>query len=198
MTLVDRAKGIILSPKSEWSTISGETPNIGQILTTYVLPLAVIPAIAAIIGFGLIGMGAFVSLSYGLAMGFVHFVSAFIIVYLAAFVIDWLAPNFGSEKNLGRAVQLVAYSYTPAWVAGVLFIFPFLSWLVTLASLYGLYLMYLGLPALMKTPPDKAVGYLVVSIIVLIIVYAVIGSVLALILLPLFGVAALGSAAMGM
>ncbi len=198
MTLVDRAKGIILSPKSEWSTISGETPNTGQILTTYVLPLAVIPAIAAIIGFGLIGMGAFVSLSYGLAMGFVHFVSAFVVVYLAAFVIDWLAPNFGSEKNLGRAVQLVAYSYTPAWVAGVLFIFPFLSWLVTLASLYGLYLMYLGLPALMKTPPDKAVGYLVVSIIVLIIVYAVIGSVLALILLPLFGVAALGSAAMGM
>jgi hypothetical protein len=198
MNLVERAKKIILEPKTEWGVIAGEQPNIGQIFMGYVLPLALIPTIASIIGFGLVGRGGFTSFSYGLAMAIVQLISAFFVVYLAAFVIDFLAPNFGSQKNLGRAVQLVAYSYTPAWVAGIFNIIPALSWIVILASLYSLYLLYLGLAPTMKTPQDKVVVYLVVSIIVLIIVYAVIGAILSLIILGLFGLSALSSAAMGM
>ncbi len=198
MSLVDRAKGIILNPKSEWVTIAGEEPNVQQIMTGYVLPLAILPAIASVIGYGLIGRGEIVSLSYGMASALIHFVSAFIVVYIAAFVIDLLAVNFGSEKGIGRAVQLVAYSYTPAWVAGILFIFPLLGWIVTLASLYGLYLLYLGMTPMMKTPPDKVIGFFVVSLVVIIIVYAVIGSILGMLFLSIFGVTALGSAAMGM
>ncbi len=194
MSFVDRAKGIILNPKNEWGVIAGEEPNIGQILTGYVLPLALIPTIATILGFGLIGRGMFVSFSYGLASGLVAFVSAFVIVYVAAYVIDFLAPNFDSEKGLGRAVQLVAYSYTPAWVAGILYLIPSLGWLVMLASLYSLYVMYLGLPPLMKTPQDKQIIYLVVSIIVVIVLYAIAGMVLGLIFYSIFGV----TAAMGM
>jgi hypothetical protein len=194
MALVDRAKGIILNPKAEWGAIAGEQPNIGVIMTGYVLPLALIPAIASIIGFGLIGRGVFVSFGYGIVTGLMHFISAFVIVYVAAFVIDLLAPNFGSEKGIGRAVQLVAYSYTPAWVAGIFYIIPLLGWIAMLASLYSLYVMYLGLTPMMKTPQDKVFVYLVVSIIVLIVVYAVIGAILTLILFPIFGV----SAAMGM
>ncbi len=197
MKLVDRAKAIILNPKTEWGTIAGEVPNIGQIMTGYVLPLVLIPAIASIIGYGLIGEGGFASLPYGIAMALIQIISAFVVVYLAAFVIDLLAPNFGSEKGMGRAIQLVAYSYTPAWVAGILYIIPSLRPLVLLASLYSLYLMYLGLPATMKTPQDKVVVYLVVAIIVLIIVYAVVGAVLAMILLPIFGVSALATGVMG-
>ena len=147
MNLVDRAKNIIITPKTEWVTIAGEEPNIGQIFTGYVLPLALIPAVASVIGWGVIGSGVFGgSIIFGVAQGVIQLVLAFASVYIAAFVIDILAPNFGSQKNLGRAVQLVAYSFTPAWVGGVLNIIPLLGWLGGLFGLYGLYLLYVGFP----------------------------------------------------
>lgn len=191
MSLVDRAKNIILTPKTEWPVIAGETPNIGQIMIGYVLPLALLPTIGSILGYGLIGQGPLSSFTWGIAMGLIGFIGAIVGVYISAFVVDFLAPNFGSEKNLGRATQLVAYSYTPAWVAGILNIIPFLGILVLLASLYGLYLIYLGLPHMMKTPQDKVVVYLVVTIIVVIIVSVILTAILTPIMFGIFGLSAL-------
>jgi len=193
MNLVERAKNIIVTPKTEWDVVAAEEPNIQQILLGYVLPLALIPTVATIIGWGVIGMFGFTSFTYGIAMGLVQMINAFLSVLIAGFVIDALAPNFGSQKNMGRAVQLVAYSMTPIWVAGILNIFPALSWLAGLIGLYGLFLMYLGLAPLMKTAEDKKVGYLVVSIIILIVVYFVIAAILTAILMAVFGLSILSA-----
>ena len=193
MNLVERAKNIIVTPKTEWDAVAAEEPNIQQILLSYVLPLALIPTVATIIGWGVIGMFGFTSFTYGIAMGLVQIINAFLSVLIAGFVIDALAPNFGSQKNMGRAVQLVAYSMTPIWVAGILNIFPALGWLAGLIGLYGLFLMYLGLAPLMKTAEDKKVGYLVVSIIILIVVYFVIAAILTAILMAVFGLSILSA-----
>jgi hypothetical protein len=193
MNLVERAKNILLTPKTEWETVAAEEPNIQQILLGYVLPLALIPTIATIIGWGVIGMFGFTSFTYGIAMGLVQIINAFLSVLIAGFVIDALAPSFGSQKNMGRAVQLVAYSMTPIWVAGILNILPTIGWLAGLIGLYGLFLMYLGLAPLMKTPEDKKVGYLVVSIIILIVVYFVIAAILTAILMAVFGLSILSA-----
>ena len=189
MNLVDRAKNIIMTPQTEWPVIAAEEPNVGLIMSGYVIPLALIPTIASIIGWGVIGRGV-TSMSFGIASGIVAFGVAVLSVYLVAYVIDFLAPNFGSQKNLGRAMQLVAYSSTPGWVAGVLHIIPVIGWLAMLASLYGLYLLYLGLPHMMKTPQDKVPVYLIVSIVVVILAYAIIGGILSAILFGIFGVGA--------
>jgi len=193
MNLVERAKNIILTPKTEWEAVAAEEPNIQQILLGYVLPLALIPTIATIIGWGVIGMFGFTSFTYGIAMGLVQIINAFLSVIIAGFVIDALAPSFGSQKNMGRAVQLVAYSMTPIWVAGILNILPTIGWLAGLIGLYGLFLLYLGLAPLMKTPEDKKVGYLVVSIIILIVVYFVIAAILTAILMAIFGLSILSA-----
>jgi hypothetical protein len=187
MNIVDRAKNIILTPKTEWTAIAAEEPNVGQIISGYVIPLALIPAVAAMIGYGLIGRGPVSSFTWGIAMAIIGFVVALGGVYLTAYVVDMLAPNFGSQKNFGRAMQLVAYSYTPAWVAGILNIIPVLGVLVLVASIYGLYLMYLGFPHTMKTPDEKVVVYMVVSIVVLIVVYFVLTALLTAIVLGVFG-----------
>jgi hypothetical protein len=192
MGLLDRVKSILLSPKTEWEVIAGEKPDPGQIIIGYVLPLALIPAIATIIGMGIVGMGPFASVSYGIAMGVVSFITSLVGVYITALVVDVLAPTFGSEKDFGRSLQLVAYSWTPAWVAGILSIIPALGVLGTIAGLYGIYLMYLGLPPIKKTPKDKQVVYLIVSFVVLIVVYMVIGAILGAIVLGIFGVGMMG------
>jgi hypothetical protein len=192
MNIVERAKNIIMTPKTEWPVICAETPSVGGIMLNYVLPLALVPALAHVIGYGLVG-GPIISYSFSaaIAMGLVSFLTAVLGVYITAYVVDFLAPNFGSEKNLGRAVQLVAYSYTPGWVAGVLYIIPVIGWLAGLASLYGLYLVYLGMSPVMKTPQDKVVPYLLVTILVVVVVYFVLGLVLSPILFGIFGVSAL-------
>jgi len=194
MNLIDRAKNIMLSPKTEWEAVSNEEPNVQQILISYVLPLALIPAVAILIGWGVIGMWGFTSFNYGIAVALVQLLNAFIAVLVTSFVIDALAPSFGSEKNYGRALQLVAYSMTPVWVAGIFNIIPTIGWLGSLIGLYGLYLLYLGIVPMMKTPEDKRVGYLIVSIIILLVVYFVIAAILTAILFGIFGLSAFTAA----
>ena len=178
MNLVERAKNIVLSPKTEWPVIAGEAAEPGPILMGYVLPLALIPTIATAIGMGLIGAGPVASLGLGVAMGVVTLVTSILGVLIGAFVVDVLAPTFGSEKDFGRSLQLVAYSWTPAWLAGILQIVPALGILGTLAGLYGIYLMYLGLPIIKKTPQEKQVVYLIVVLIAILVVYMIIAGVL--------------------
>jgi hypothetical protein len=196
MNLVDRVKNIIMTPKTEWPVIAAEEPNAMAILTGYVVPLAVVPAAATVIGTGLIGGPFGASLTFGIGSGVVSFVITVLGVYLTALVMDYLAPNFGSQKNFGRAMQTVAYSYTPAWVAGILNILPAIAWLGVLAGLYGLYLMYLGLPHTMKTPEDKTIVYMVVTIIVLVVIYTILSVILGGILVAVIGVGALGAGMM--
>jgi hypothetical protein len=188
MNIIERAKNIITSPKTEWDKISTEETSMGQIITTYVVPLALIPSVAAFIGYAFIGVSVpflgtvSVGIGFGIGQALTQFISAILGVMLTAFVVDALAPSFASQKNLNKAAQLVAYSFTPAWIGGILNIYPPLAILGLLFGLYGLYLMYLGMPKLMKTPEDKVVVYLLITIVVLIVIWFVIGLILGAIL----------------
>jgi len=185
--IINRVKQILVSPKTEWQTIEVENAPHIKVFTTYVVPLAIIPAIAAFIGYGLIGysvLGVHVSnMGWGLRQAIVQYITMLGGTYITAFVIDALATNFGARKDFDRAFSLVAYAYTPMFVAGIFYILPSLSWLASLAGLYGLYLLYIGLQPMMKAPAEKQTSYFVVSLIVTIVVAAVLSVVLSAILL---------------
>jgi hypothetical protein len=192
MNIIDRVKNILITPQKEWDVIKGEQPNTPGIITGYVLPLAGAAAVAAFIGYGLIGVNfgfgiRLKGMDWGLYQGLTVLLGALLSVFVSAFIIDALAPSFGSEKNMGKSVQLVAYSWTPAWIGGLLAILPSLAIVGSLAGLYGLYLLYLGLPKLKNTPQDKQVSYYVVSLIVMIVVFILIGLVVSKILISIFG-----------
>ena len=201
MTIVDRVKNICLKPKTEWAVIAQEPASTGQLIGGYVAPLAALGAVAGLIGRSLVGVtlpfaGTLrVPLVTSLVTSIFAFVMAVVGVFVLSLIINALAPTFGGEKNSTQALKVAVYSYTPAWVAGVLQILPALSFFGLLAGLYGLYLLYLGLPQLMKAPPEKAVGYtavVVVCAIVLGIVIASIGSAIAG--AGMYGAGAFGSA----
>ncbi len=182
MNIAERVKKIITSPKEAWAEIKAEPATVQGIYTSYAMILAAIPAIAQFIGYSLIGtsfMGVSFRWSIGRALGYCIFLYILSLVGLAlvAFIADALAPSFGSQKNYVNALKAVVYSMTPMWVAGVLYIIPWLGILVILAGLYGLYLFFIGLPMLMETPSDKAVGYTIVVIVVNIVVYFVVGAI---------------------
>jgi hypothetical protein len=191
MNVVARARNIITTPNTEWNTIDTEATASSTVISNYVFPLAALAAIAAFIGYAFIGVEMlgfrFRGINWGLYQACAVLLSAIISVYCTALVVDMLAPSFGSEKNFNKSLQLVAYSFTPAWLGGLLAIFPPIALIGALFGLYGLYLMYIGLPKLKHTPADKQIGYFVVIIIVTIVVYMIVGWLLNTILMNIFG-----------
>ena len=180
--LANRARSMIVTPKTEWPVIDGEPATIGDIYRNYVFPLAAIPAVAGLIGQMLVGvsvLGTTVTLSPVTAIGsaITQYIMSLILVFLIALIIDGLAPTFGGTKNRTQAFKVAAYANTAAWLAGVLLFLPQLAPLAGLLSLYGLYLLYLGLPLLMRAPADKALGYTVVTILAAIVLFIIAGAI---------------------
>ena len=69
------------------------------------------------------------------------------------------------------------FAATPAWIGGALAVLPALAPLILIASLYSLYVLYVGLPLLMETPKEKSMMYFIVVIIETILVSIIIGAV---------------------
>ncbi|HET7548170.1 MAG TPA: Yip1 family protein [Usitatibacter sp.] len=185
MNLVDRAKNILLQPKSEWQVISAEPHTVQDLYTGYVMILAAIPAVASFIGYSLIGVSSFMgSYRWPITSGIAHMILQYVLnlgwVYVLALIIDALAPNFGGEKNFMQALKVSAFSPTAMWLAGIFSIIPLLG-ILGILGLYSLYLLYTGLPVLMKTPPEKAMGFTVVVIVIAIVLGIVVGALSALV-----------------
>ena len=188
MSLIDRVKNIILTPKTEWPVIDREPGDVVYIFTNYVAILAAIPAICGFIGLSIVGMSVpglgtiRVPVASGLLNAIVGYLLTFAVVYIVALIVDALAPTFGGRKNFESALKVTAYSYTPSWICGIFLLIPGLRFL-TILGLYGLYLLWLGIPVLMKSPQEKSLPYTAAVVIIAI----VIGIVLGLIQSALFG-----------
>ncbi len=199
MGIVERIKNILLTPKTEWPVIAGEASTTGELLGGYVAPLAGLSVLCGFVGKTLIGvsvpfMGTMrTPFLAGIGIAVFAFVMAFVGILILSTVINVLAPTFGGEKNSTQALKVAVYAYTPAWIAGFLGIIPALGLIGVVISLYGLYLLYLGLPRLMKNPEEKSIGYTAVVVIVAIVVSILI-SIMATGVAMLFG----GGAMMGM
>jgi hypothetical protein len=191
MDIISRVKNILVTPKTEWVTIEAERLPSTQVLTSYLLLLALIPAVGQLIGQGFIGttvLGIKVggTLSIGIRSALVSYISAIGGAYLVAWIINLLATSFGSEKNFNQAFALVVYANTATYVVGVFYILPALSMLAMIAGLYSLYLLYIGLQPMMKTPADKTVVYFIISLVCLIAASLVLAAILTPIFIALF------------
>jgi len=165
MTLTDRVRAICVSPTTEWPVIAGERGDSTELVAGYLAPLAAVGAVAGFIGSlvfrSLMPSGALVGgLRSGVIGACLSFAMAIAGCGFIAFTINALAPAFGGRPDFTRAFRTSVYAYTPGLVAGVLQIFPVLGFVMTfIASIYGIYLLYLGLPVMMQAPKDKTPVY---------------------------------------
>ncbi len=170
--IIARIKAILTTPRSEWPIIARETTPTGDVFTSYVMPLAAIGPVAMLIGSPIFGIG-FAILSY---------VAGLAGVLIMTFVVEQLSPKFGGEQNRPSAFRLIAYSGTAGWLGGIFNLVPGIRWLSILASLYGIYLFYLGCGPMLAIPQNKRVVFMVVVAIVGIAISMVIGVILGSIL----------------
>jgi hypothetical protein len=197
MNLVERVKNILLAPTKEWEVIKGESTSVGELFSKYAVILAAIPAVAGFIGYSLIGvsvMGVGFRLPIGRSIiwAALQYGIGLVALYILAVIIDALAPSFGAAKNMTDSLKVAVYSMTASWVGGVFMLIPSLYPLYLLAGVYSLVLLYFGIKTVKAPPPEKAVGYFVVSILLAIVLFGVVGAIVSRVV---FGTAMMGGMA---
>ncbi|WP_174279183.1 Yip1 family protein [Sphingomonas bacterium] len=181
--LIARIKGLVTAPAAEWARIEASPMTEQAIYTGVVVPLAAIPAIARAVGSVLFPPHIFgvilrTSVAGAVTGAIVGFLLSILSVFITALIVAALAPQFGGQNNRTAATKLIAFVSAPVWAAGILYIIPQLGGLATLiAGIYAIYLLYLGLPLLMRSAPDKTVAYIIVTVLIAIGVFFVVGIV---------------------
>jgi hypothetical protein len=139
-----------------------------------------IPALARFVGASFVG--GYAPMSASLPGAAITYVAGFASVYALAAIMTVMAPSFGAKRSFAAALKLAAYSLTPFWLAGIFLIVPGLSFLIVL-GLQGAYLLWVGLPILLRTPPGRALPFAAVVTLCAIAAVVAINTIAA----PMFG-----------
>jgi hypothetical protein len=187
MGTINSAIALVKNPLGFITAHKDDPATVNEIMIKYVAVLALIPFFATLIGdlwyYSLFTRFLFVG-SYA-AYAFTTAVLTYILdvaaVYVIAIIIRMLAPTFNSTVDEIKSLKLAAWIFTPAFLIAVLDIIPPLSFLTFLGVLYGLYILYLGLPSVLATPKDKVVTYVIAVVVATLVVFVVIGVIIGLI-----------------
>lgn len=210
MSIVDRAKNILMKPSDEWDVIAGEPATVGGLFTGYAMILAALPLIGAVIFTGGLGMSAAGMGGMGggaMAMGFsavagmavIGYVLSLITLYLMSMIVNAVSPSFNGKSDIVQSTKLMTYASTPTWVAGLLSWIPILGGLISLAAIaYVVYLIYLGLKPVLGVPQEKVAGFTVVIVLIYIVLSLVVsGIIVGLLFTTFFGGAMMTGAMAG-
>lgn len=173
--------GGLTSPQQTWSDYLGENPPWLQTLVTLTAPLFVVSMVLSVLlarmvgnfsPYG-VGRGWFAAILFGLVVGAIGFV-------IAVFVFNLLAGVFQGKPDFSRAFAAISLAAIPAWLAAIVgAAVPWVGPLISLAgAIYSLVFLYRILPLALAVPDAKRTVHFVVSIVVVIVINLVIGSVL--------------------
>jgi Yip1 domain len=178
---LSNAKDVLMSQNAEWTRVMSEE-NDKQSLIRYGMTLLVI-AYALVFVLSLIspsGMGGFVAFSttYVIAMVVVEFVIGIASLYFIPIILAALAPSFGGKNDSLNALKLFVFAGTASWIGMAFSKIPYLGVLIMIAgAVYAIFLFWSHVAEAMSIPANKKVGYVVVSVLVLAVIYIVIGAI---------------------
>ncbi len=171
----------IRRPADAFEALARTEPDPLSVFFRRIVWLALLPPVFAFIGASIFGwrLGAaqplylpsdaltLISIGYFFTLLF-GFVST-------AFVARWMAPTYGADEALGTHLALVGSVAAPLVAGSVFHLFPhvFVNLLVLIPALiWSIYLLYRGLPIVLKTGPER--GMLMASSLV---AYLLVGAV---------------------
>lgn len=170
MSLVSRAKGLVLTPRKEWDAIEAEDISIADLYRNYIVYLAAIPPFASFVSSWLFGFYSRATLTYvhatfaeGLWRAIVQYALSLPAVFMVAFVLSMAAPHFEGKTDDHRALILAAYSFTPAWLAATFGLVPGLRFLDFL-GFWGIYIFFIGATRMLGVPRDNVDVFTVVGL----------------------------------
>lgn len=156
--------GLLAHPDREWEAIRNDSESVGKLYLGHILLLALIPAVAAFYGTTQVGWqigdGQIIRLTSDSALQLCGLFYAAMLagIYIIGRFIDFFAATYEVTSDRPRGVILAAYTITPVLLMGIIAAYPniWVNMLVGLVAVaYSVYLLYEGLPILMKIPEDR-------------------------------------------
>ncbi|GAB5452065.1 MAG: Yip1 family protein [Halioglobus sp.] len=188
--MIQHGLGLLVRPHAQWRTI-GDLPESSMLtLALYPCLMAILPAVAWYYGTSQVGWivgehGTPIKLTEDSAriICFLFYLTMIACVGVIGYFIHWMAETYGAQSTLFKGVVIAGYTATPLFLAGLVGFYPIL-WLDMLVGVtaisWSVYLMYLGIPIVMKIPTER--GFLfssaVLAIALVILICLMVGSVI--------------------
>lgn len=173
--IVERLKFVAMNPVSCWETLKNDGDSISDVYRKYLMPLAVLSAVATFLGLEIIGIpmplfGTYRPPFFGqLVSSVLHCLASLAMIYIGAMVIQQVALKFEATVDQTAAFKLLAYSSFLGIAAGVLNIVPALGVVAIFVGLYSLYLYYQGVPKMVSVSAEKRIPFTAVSLVAVIV-----------------------------
>jgi len=197
MSIVERAKNIILKPTDEWNVIASEPATIGGLFTGYAMPLALIPLVSTILFTGLLGISAADMMGFGdgmplnlmaiAGMAILSLIVSLVSLFVMGTMVKLVSPSFNGTSDKVQAMKLMTYASTPSWVVALLSWIPFLGAVLGFAAIvYVVYLIYCGLNPVMGVPKEKIAGFTVAIVLIYVVLALIMSGIVAALLYSTF------------
>jgi len=170
---------LLLRPASVFEELSKTRPDPHVVFFRYLVTLALLPPVFSYIGAASFGwrIGAAQPLYLpGGDLVIISIVYFFVLLFgfvSTAMVAQWMAATYGARDSLGIHFAMVVIVVTPLVAGSVIHLFPhiFINVLVLIPALiWSMYLLYRGLPVVLKISPERGIlmasaliGYLLVA-----------------------------------
>ena len=184
---------ILFAPRAGWAAVADDSPSVMKTLLLHTAVYALIPAACWYYGVTQVGWSFADSVTRltpesALPMCVLFYLAMIGGVVLLGLMVNWMSDTYGQAGNLSASVALISFTASPFFVAGVLGLFPLL-WLDvaagTLIACYCIYLLYLGVPVVLKVSAER--GFLYASAVFAVALVAFVGLLTATVLVWDFG-----------
>ncbi len=178
---ISNAKDVLLTQNAEWTRIMSEENDKQSLLRYGMMLIAIVYAILFAFSLLFTMNMAFIggiSTTYIITMVVVQFALGIASLYFIPMILAAIAPSFGGKNDSLNALKLFVFTATPSWIGTAFSRIPILGWLIALAGgVYAIFLFWSHVDEAMSIPADKKVGYVIVSVLVLAVIYIVIGAI---------------------
>jgi len=170
---------LIRQPATVWRQIAdaGEAPVVA--IYRHILPWLLVPLIFTVAGYGLIGKshtGEFIRLyekgwGIGLQYSMIYLLSAVSTLVAVSAIMSYLSPVFKARRNFQGALLLMAYSWTPLFLASLVSIWPQWAWLQMIAIPYSAYLIRAGAHLMTGIRPASLSVYALTAVVIAVSIF---------------------------
>jgi hypothetical protein len=182
---------VLFEPQRAIQDIGAHPPSSARAFFGAALWLGLCPPLFAYVGTTLFGwrLGVdplFLPPRTVLAIAAAYFALLLVGFLSTAFVARWMSDTYGADGSFQRCIALVTLVGTPLTIGSVVHLYPnaFVNVLVLVPTLiFSMYLLYRGLPVVLKTDPGRGmlmasslIAYLLVSWVTLLGITAVLWS----------------------
>jgi hypothetical protein len=188
--MIQHTFGLLTRPSAQWKTVADLPESSFKTLVLYPWFMAILPAVAWYYGTTQVGWsvgehGEIIKLTTQSArqICILFYLTMVACVAIIGYFIHWMSDTYGAESSMTKGMVIASLTATPLFIAGLTGFYPLL-WLDMLVGVvavcWAVYLMYLGIPIVMKIPEER--GFLfssaVLGVALVMMVCLMVGSII--------------------